>query len=118
MASMTAARGASSRGHPAIRSRDMPANAAALDAHFLLAATRRLHESIRARVSALLQRARAEARPELASRPGAWGAGDIAYGIDEAADAALEGFAAEIGARHPFTLVAEGPGLTRHGEHA
>jgi hypothetical protein len=96
----------------------MPVAAAALDTHFLLAATRRLHESIRERVSALLEEARAAGRPELASRPGAWGAGDVAYAIDEAAEHALAGFAAEVGQRHPLTLIAEGPGVSRHGENA
>ncbi len=95
----------------------MPAGEPPLDTHFLLGAMRRLHEAIRARVAEQLERARVEGRPELANRPGAWGAGDIAYAIDEAAEQALAGFGADVGARHPLVLVAEGPGVSRWGEN-
>lgn len=83
------------------------------DIDFLTAATRRLHESIRAETAALLHRARVDARPELATQPGAWGAGDVSYALDDAADRALGDFVKELGARHPSTLVAEGPGVVK-----
>ncbi len=86
-----------------------------LDADFLLAVTRTLHEDIRARVSELLHRARREGRPELASGVGAQGAGDIGYAIDDAAERALHAFGERVGARHPLTLIAEGPGVRQHG---
>ena len=47
----------------------MPDVAEIPDVPALIVATRRLHEDIRARVGALLERARASGRPELASRP-------------------------------------------------
>jgi len=96
--------------------RDVPAGAApCLDTDFLLAATRALHEDIRARVGELLQRARRDGRPELASGVGAQGAGDIGYAIDDAAERALHAFGERVGARHPLTVIAEGPGLQCHG---
>jgi fructose-1,6-bisphosphatase/inositol monophosphatase family enzyme len=96
----------------------MPDVAGLSDAPALLAATRRLHEDIRARVGALLERARATGRPELASAPGAWAAGDLTYALDAEAEAALDRFGNEIAARHPLTLVSEGPGVTIYGESA
>jgi hypothetical protein len=88
------------------------------DAEFLLGATRALHEDIRARVAALLERARREGRHELASAVGTQGAGDVGYAIDEAAESALGAFGEAVGARHPLTVVAEGPGVRRHGAAA
>lgn len=89
--------------------------AAAFDTDFLLAATRRMHESIRERTGALLERARRSNQPDLASAPGPWGFGDLSYPLDEEAEDALEDFGKEVGARHPLTLIAEGPGLKRYG---
>lgn len=77
---------------------------------------RALHEEIRAATDALLRRAHEERRPELANAPTEWGAGDLGYAIDAVAEAALDGFGRRVGARHPLTLVAEGPGLRRYGE--
>ncbi|HTE06421.1 MAG TPA: hypothetical protein VK824_09510 [Planctomycetota bacterium] len=86
-----------------------------LDGDFLLGATRALHEDIRARVTDVLQRAHRDGRPELASRVGAQGAGDVSYAIDDAAEVALRAFGLQLGARGPVTLVAEGPGVQRFG---
>jgi fructose-1,6-bisphosphatase/inositol monophosphatase family enzyme len=83
-----------------------------------MGATRRLHETIRARVGDLLSRARITGRPELAAEPGEWEAGDLSYALDKEADAALETYGQEIGARHPLTLIAEGPGVRQYGESA
>ena len=69
-----------------------------------------------ARVSERLERARAAGDPDLASAPGEWRAGDLTYALDDAADAALEVFGERMGRRHPVTVVAEGPGVARHGE--
>jgi len=80
------------------------------DAEAVLAATRRLHEDIRLAVRERLEQARTARRPELANRPGAWGAGDIAYALDEVAEGPLAGFADALGRRHPLTIVCEGPG--------
>lgn len=77
----------------------------------LLRDVRQLHEEIRAEVAERLTRARSERGDRLTSRPGGWGAGDRSYALDEAADAALAGFLARVGARRPLTLVAEGPGV-------
>ncbi len=82
----------------------------ALDPVFLLAETRRFHEAIRERVGRLLERARRAGRPDLADSPGAWGAGDLSYALDDVADEPLAAFAAALGARHPVTLVTEAPG--------
>ncbi|HVQ26600.1 MAG TPA: hypothetical protein VMV01_15540 [Planctomycetota bacterium] len=90
--------------------------APALDTDFLLAATRRMHEAIRERTGALLERARRAQQPDLASAPGPWGFGDLSYPLDEEAEDALEDFGREVGARHPLTLIAEGPGVQRYGE--
>jgi len=90
----------------------------ALDTEFLLAETRRMHESIRERTSALLERARIANQPDLASAPGPWGFGDLSYPLDEEAEEALEEFGRAVGERHPLTLIAEGPGLKRYGEEA
>jgi len=84
-----------------------------LDLDALAAATRRLHESIRTETTALLERARVDGRPELATRPGEWGAGDLSYALDDAADRALADFVGQVGELHPLTLVAEGPGIVR-----
>lgn len=89
-----------------------------LDADFLLSQTRRFHEAIRERVGWLLERARHAGRPDLADSPGAWGAGDLSYALDDVADEPLAEFAQRLGARHPVTLVAEGPGEVRAGEGA
>jgi fructose-1,6-bisphosphatase/inositol monophosphatase family enzyme len=86
----------------------------ALDTDFLLAATRRLHEAIRVAVRARLEQARTSGRPELANQPGAWGAGDLSYALDEVAEAPLHAFGREISNRHPLVLIAEGPGVQRH----
>jgi fructose-1,6-bisphosphatase/inositol monophosphatase family enzyme len=94
----------------------MGAMAPALDTDFLLAATRRMHEAIRERTGALLERARRAQQPDLASAPGPWGFGDLSYPLDEEAEDALEDFGREVGARHPLTLIAEGPGMQRYGE--
>ncbi|HZM01079.1 MAG TPA: hypothetical protein VFD43_12595 [Planctomycetota bacterium] len=91
---------------------------AALDADFLLAATRRMHESIRERTGALLERARLANQPDLATAPGPWGFGDLSYPLDEEAEEALEAFGQEVGARQPLTLIAEGPGERRYGAAA
>ena len=88
----------------------------ALDTAFLLAETRRMHEAIRERTGALLERARRANQPDLASAPGPWGFGDMSYPLDEEAEEALEEFGREVGARHPLTLIAEGPGIQRYGE--
>ncbi len=90
-------------------------DAFASDAEFLLAAVRALHEDIRARAGELLERARRDGRPELASGVGAQGAGDINYAIDDAAEVALEAFGTRLGARYALTLVSEGPGVKRYG---
>ena len=82
----------------------------------LLAATRALHESIRERVSWLLERARAAGRPNLAAMPGAWGAGDLTYALDDMADEPLSAYGADLGADRRVTLVAEGPGTSVHGK--
>jgi len=95
----------------------MPENRA-LDTGFLLAATRRLHEAIRERTSALLERARVANQPDLASAPGPWGFGDLSYPLDDEAEDALAEFGREVGARHPLTLIAEGPGEKRYGAAA
>lgn len=87
----------------------------ALDTTFLLAATRRMHEAIRQRTSALLERARLANQPDLASAPGPWGFGDLSYPLDEEAEDALEDFGQEVGARQPLVLIAEGPGMKRYG---
>jgi fructose-1,6-bisphosphatase/inositol monophosphatase family enzyme len=96
----------------------MPDVVGSIDVPALLQTTRRLHEDIRARVGALLERARAGGRPELASAPGDWAAGDLTYALDDEAEAALDRFGREVAERHPLTLVAEGPGVTCHGERA
>ena len=84
-----------------------------LDIDALVAATRRLHEAIRRDGGECLERARRSGRPELASRPGAWGAGDLSYALDEGPERRLGDFARELAADQPVTLVAEGPGLQR-----
>jgi hypothetical protein len=89
-----------------------------LDADVLLTETRAFHEAIRERVGALLERARRAGRPELADGPGAWGAGDLSYALDDVADEPLAEYAARLGAGHPVTLIAEGPGERRAGEGA
>lgn len=81
-------------------------------------ATRRLHETIRMRVGELLSRARVTGRRELAAEPGEWQAGDLTYALDQEAEAALDAYGEEIGARHPLTLIAEGPGVRHYGEGA
>jgi fructose-1,6-bisphosphatase/inositol monophosphatase family enzyme len=91
-----------------------PPDTPGLDTEALLAAVRALHEDIRARSGALLERARREEAPELASRVGAQGAGDVGYAIDEAAEAALEAFGTQLGARQELTLISEGPGMRRY----
>jgi fructose-1,6-bisphosphatase/inositol monophosphatase family enzyme len=90
----------------------------ALDTDFLLAETRSFHEAIRRRVGELLERARRSEQPELADKPGAWGAGDLAYALDDVADEPLSEYAMRLGARHPTTLIAEGPGERRAGAGA
>ena len=95
-------------------------DAAALLEHAddLLTALRRLHEDIRARVGARLEQARASGRPELANEPGEWGAGDIAYALDDEAEHALAAFGPALGQRHPLVLVDEDKGVRRFGEGA
>jgi len=88
------------------------------DTAFLLAEIRALHEDIRERVGWLLQRARDTGLASLAAAPGAWGAGDLSYALDDVADEALQRFGARLGARHPLVLIAEGPGEARHGAGA
>jgi len=90
----------------------------ALDTAFLLSETRALHEAIRERVGWLLERARRAGRPDLADMPGAWGAGDLSYALDDVADEPLADFGRRLGARHPLVLIAEGPGESRHGAGA
>jgi hypothetical protein len=89
-----------------------------LDTDVLLKETRAFHEAIRGRVGALLERARQSGRPELAANPGAWGAGDLTYALDDVADEPLSEYAMRLGVRHPVTLIAEGPGERRAGEGA
>lgn len=89
-----------------------------LDADFLLSETRAFHEAIRRRVGELLERARRAEQPELADRPGAWGAGDLSYALDDVADEPLAEYAERLGTRHPVTLIAEGPGERRAGAAA
>lgn len=86
----------------------------ALDTHALLGAVRRLHETIRGGVSHCLEEARRTGDPELANRPGAWGAGDVSYALDVPAEAAIAAFGEEVAQSHPITLVCEGPGVVRH----
>jgi len=86
-----------------------------LDVTFLLAETRALHEAIRERVGWLLQRAHRAHQPDLASAPGAWGAGDLTYALDDVADEPLAEYGHRLGARHPVTLIAEGPGEAHFG---
>ncbi|MHC4845023.1 MAG: hypothetical protein ACYTCU_02565 [Planctomycetota bacterium] len=96
----------------------MTDSASSLDVAFLMDATRRLHETIRVRVGDLLSRARVTGRPELASEPGEWEAGDLTYALDHEADAALTAYGEEVGKRYPVTLIAEGPGVRHYGEGA
>jgi len=89
-----------------------------LDTAFLLSETRTLHEAIRERVTWLLQRARRAGQPDLASAPGAWGAGDLSYALDDVADEPLADYGRRLGARHPVTIIAEGPGERHDGAGA
>jgi len=82
----------------------------------LLAATRTLHEAIRERVGWLLERARVSGRPGLAAQPGAWGAGDLSYALDDVADDPLAAFGAALGRERRVTVIAEGSGRSVHGE--
>ena len=107
---MTRAAGPSPDDDPATRLGDDPLH--------LLLAVRGLHEDIRARTGELLERARVDGNADLAAAPGAWGAGDLNYALDDAAEEALEVFGRALGARHPLALVSEGPGLQRFGEGA
>ncbi|MCB9897887.1 MAG: hypothetical protein H6825_07785 [Planctomycetes bacterium] len=86
-------------------------DAGGLDREFLLTRTRALHEEIRVAVAERLERARAVERPELASEPGAQGAGDVTYALDELAEEPLRRFVDAVAERQPVTLVAEGPGV-------
>lgn len=85
-----------------------------LDAAALLAATRRMHEVIRAGVTSCLADARRAGDPTVANQPGAWGAGDISYALDLPAEAAIEAFGNDLARTHPVTLVCEGPGVVEH----
>lgn len=86
-----------------------------LDADVLQPLVRTFHEDIRQRVGALLTEARLAGRPELASRPGQWGAGDLGYALDEVAEQAIADFGQALGQRGPAVVVAEGPGERRYG---
>jgi len=77
----------------------------------VLDSVRRLHEAIRVAVWERLQEARVGFRPELADRPGDWGAGDVSYAVDDVAEAALTAFGEDLARLHPLTLVSEGPGV-------
>jgi fructose-1,6-bisphosphatase/inositol monophosphatase family enzyme len=89
-----------------------------LDAAVLLPIVRTFHEDVRRRVAALLDEARHSDRPDLASRPGEWGAGDLGYALDDAAELALEAFGAALSRHGPAVIVAEGPGERRHAGSA
>ena len=86
-----------------------------LDADVLQPLVRSFHEDIRGRVGALLTEARLAGRPELASRPGVWGAGDLGYALDEVAEEAIADFGRALGQHGPAVVVAEGPGERRYG---
>ncbi len=103
---------------PRVPDESAPQTLTSADREDLLARTRVLHEAIRAGVGVLLERARAEGRPELANRPGVEGAGDLGYALDDVADAPLASFLADLATRHPTTLIAEGPGVLRGGDGA
>lgn len=85
---------------------DLPADA-------LIDVTRAAHEEIRVAVAERLAAARRDRG--LAARPGAEGAGDIGYALDDVAEEPLSRFVMALAERAPTTLVAEGPGLFRHG---
>ncbi|MFT7465582.1 MAG: fructose-1,6-bisphosphatase/inositol monophosphatase family enzyme, partial [Pseudohongiellaceae bacterium] len=89
-----------------------------LDADVLQPLVRTFHEDIRRRVAAVLHEARVQRRPELASRPGEWGAGDLGYALDEAAEQAIVDFGEALGRHGPAVVVAEGPGEHRYGAAA
>lgn len=76
----------------------------------LIAATRATHEEIRAGVAERLAAARRDR--DLAARPGAEGAGDISYALDDVAEAPLARYVDALSAIGPATLIAEGPGTT------
>jgi len=86
-----------------------------LDADVLQPLVRTFHEDIRQRVGALLTEARRAGRPELASQPGEWGAGDLGYALDEVAEQAIADFGETLGQQGPAVVVAEGPGERRYG---
>ena len=85
------------------------------DADVLLPIVRSFHEDVRGRVGALLTEARETGRPGLLSQPGKWGAGDMAFALDEEAERALQAFGENLARHGPAVIVAEGPGERRHG---
>jgi fructose-1,6-bisphosphatase/inositol monophosphatase family enzyme len=46
----------------------------------------------------------------LATRPGKWGAGDLAYALDELTEEALRAFGDDLAGRHPLVLIDEDAG--------
>src|SRR5690606_27995716 len=83
------------------------------EADALLATVRAFHEEVRGSCGPLLEASRRQGRPELAARPGLWGAGDLGYALDEAVEGARERFVRRLGDERPATVIAEGPGEQR-----